>query len=95
MLLQRIPLYATLAIAMLMFIAAAASGAEHEDRLHAAAKNGDVVTIRLLLDQAISVDTRDTTGDAIADRYPFNDFLQAGQITRQLPRSNLTGTSFP
>jgi uncharacterized protein len=80
MLLPRISTTAKLAMAMLLFIAAAASGVEHEDRLHAAAKKGDVVTIRLLLGQGRSVDSSDTTGATPLLIATHNNRVEAARL---------------
>ena len=64
-----------LAIALLISITAASQSAPQPSRLHSAAKNGDVVTLRAVLDQGVNPDLRDARG-----RTPLMEAAAAGQV---------------
>jgi len=69
------PLSFLLATALLFSISAASQSATQPSRLHKAAKSGDVVTLRAVLDQGVSPDLRDAHG-----RTPLMEAAASGQL---------------
>ncbi|RJF92462.1 ankyrin repeat domain-containing protein [Noviherbaspirillum saxi] len=80
MLLKRIPAYVKLAIALFTLIAMTAIGREHDNQLHTAAKNGDVVSIRLLLDKGINVDIRNMKDETPLLIATHNNQVEAARL---------------